>query len=124
LWAARLSPVARTRQLDEAEIERLQQATVAQLEHWTDLLRNAVGEEWPVKVTAFRPEMAVHGKYGEPCPRCGSPVQRIVYASNETNYCPTCQTGGKVLADRALSRLLGQDWPRTLEELEEMRRRV
>jgi formamidopyrimidine-DNA glycosylase len=82
------------------------------------------GEEWPVKVTAFRPEMAVHGKYGEPCPRCGSPVQRIVYASNETNYCPTCQTGGKVLADRALSRLLGQDWPRTLEELEEMRRRV
>ncbi|HEU4749944.1 MAG TPA: DNA-formamidopyrimidine glycosylase family protein [Acidimicrobiia bacterium] len=124
LWAARLSPVARTRQLDEAEIERLQQATVAQLEHWTDLLRKVAGEEWPVKVTAFRPEMAVHGKYGEPCPRCGSPVQRIVYASNETNYCPTCQTGGKVLADRALSRLLGQDWPRTLEELEEMRRRV
>ncbi len=124
LWAARLSPVARTRQLKGEEIERLQQATVTQLEHWTDLLRKAVGEGWPMKVTAFRPEMAVHGKYGEPCPRCGSPVQRIVYASNETNYCPTCQTGGKVLADRALSRLLGEDWPRTLEELEELHRRA
>lgn len=124
LWAARLSPVARTRQLGQAEVERLRVATVAQLEHWTDLLRAVVGEEWPVKVTAFRPEMAVHGKYGEPCPRCGSPVQRIVYAANETNYCPTCQTGGRVLADRALSRLLGEDWPRTLEELEERHRRV
>ena len=123
LWAAQLSPVARTGQLDDKEISRLHHATVSQLEHWTDLLREAVGEKWPVKVTAFRPEMAVHGKYGQPCPRCGSPVQRIVYASNETNYCPTCQTGGKVLADRSLSRLLGEDWPRTLEELEELHNR-
>ena len=120
LWEARLSPVARTRQLGGDEIERLQAATVHQLRHWTDLLRRQVGEGWPSQVTAFRPEMAVHGKYREPCPRCGSPVQRIVYADNETNYCPTCQTGGKVLADRSLSRLLGEDWPRTLEELEEL----
>jgi len=123
LWAARLSPVARTRQLDTEEIERLHVATVEQLNHWTDLLRRQVGDGWPTKVTAFRPEMAVHGKYGEPCPRCGTHVQRIVYASNETNYCPTCQTGGKLLADRSLSRLLGEDWPRTLEELEEMKSR-
>ncbi|HUO46606.1 MAG TPA: DNA-formamidopyrimidine glycosylase family protein [Acidimicrobiia bacterium] len=123
LWAAQLSPVARTGQLGQEETARLHQATVSQLEHWTQLLRQSVGEDWPVKVTAFRPEMAVHGKYGEPCPRCGSPVQRIVYASNETNYCPTCQTGGKVLADRSLSRLLGEDWPRTLEELEELHKR-
>ncbi|HKX75296.1 MAG TPA: DNA-formamidopyrimidine glycosylase family protein [Acidimicrobiia bacterium] len=122
LWAARLSPVARSRQLSAGEIDRLHSATVGQLEHWTDLLREAVGEEWPVKVTAFRPEMAVHGKYGQPCPRCGTPVQRIVYADNETNYCPTCQTGGRLLADRSLSRLLGEDWPRSLEELEEMRK--
>jgi formamidopyrimidine-DNA glycosylase len=123
LWAAQLSPVLRSRSLSDDDIERLWQATVSQLEHWTQLLRDDVGTEWPVKVTAFRPEMAVHGKYGEPCPRCGSPVQRIVYAANETNYCATCQTGGKVLADRALSRLLGEDWPRTLEELEELKRR-
>lgn len=123
LWAAQLSPVARTRQLDAGQVERLHRATVEQLEHWTDLLRQQVGDDWPSKVTAFRPEMAVHGKYGEPCPRCGSPVQRIVYADNETNYCPTCQTEGKVLADRSLSRLLGEDWPRTLEELEELRKR-
>ncbi len=123
LWAARLSPVARSRQLDEEGIDRLYTATVGQLNYWTDLLREAVGEEWPVKVTAFRPEMAVHGKYGQPCPRCGSPVQRIVYADNETNYCPTCQTAGKLLADRSLSRLLGEDWPRSLEELEELRNR-
>jgi formamidopyrimidine-DNA glycosylase len=90
---------------------------------WTDLLRSQVGEEWPTRVTAFRPEMAVHGKYGKACPRCGTPVQRIVYADNETNYCPTCQTGGKLLADRSLSRLLGDDWPRTLEELEELKGR-
>jgi formamidopyrimidine-DNA glycosylase len=122
LWEARLSPVARTRQLDADEIERLRTATVGQLRHWTELLRNQVGEGWPTKVTAFRPEMAVHGKYRQPCPRCGSPVQRIVYADNETNYCPTCQTAGKVLADRSLSRLLGEDWPRTLEDLEEIRR--
>lgn len=123
LWAAQLSPVLRSRSLSDDDIERLRQATVSQLEHWTQLLRDDVGAEWPVKVTAFRPEMAVHGKYGEPCPRCGSPVQRIVYAANETNYCATCQTGGKILADRALSRLLGEDWPRTLEELEELKRR-
>lgn len=122
LWAARLSPVARTRQLDPGQIEQLRQAVVDQLQHWTGLLREQVGEGWPTKVTAFRPEMAVHGKYRQPCPRCGSPVQRIVHADNETNYCPTCQTGGRVLADRSLSRLLGDDWPRTLEELEEIRR--
>ena len=85
--------------------------------------RKSVGEGWPTKVTAFRPEMAVHGKFGEPCPRCGTKVQRIVYADNETNYCPTCQTGGKLLADRSLSRLLKEDWPRSLEELEEMKSR-
>jgi formamidopyrimidine-DNA glycosylase len=123
LWAAKLSPVARTRQLNAREVERLHRATIEQLEHWTDVLRKQVGDEWPSKVTAFRPEMAVHGKYGQPCPRCGSPVQRIVYADNETNYCATCQTAGKVLADRSLSRLLGDDWPRTLEELEELKRR-
>jgi formamidopyrimidine-DNA glycosylase len=123
LWAARLSPVSRTRQLDATEIERLRLATVDQLNHWTDLLRKQIGDGWPTKVTAFRPEMAVHGKFGEPCPRCGTLVQRIVYADNETNYCPNCQTGGKLLADRSLSRLLGEDWPRTLEELEEMKAR-
>ena len=123
LWAARLSPVTRTRKLDAEETERLRAATVEQLAHWTDLLRRQIGEEWPTKVTAFRPEMAVHGKYGQPCPRCGTLVQRIVYADNETNYCPTCQTGGKLLADRSLSRLLGEDWPRTLEELEELKGR-
>jgi formamidopyrimidine-DNA glycosylase len=123
LWAARLSPVTRTRQLDAEAIERLRAATVGQLGEWTDLLRKQVGDGWPTKVTAFRPEMAVHGKFGEPCPRCGSLVQRIVYADNETNYCPTCQTGGKLLADRSLSRLLGADWPKTFEELEELKGR-
>jgi formamidopyrimidine-DNA glycosylase len=123
LWAAGLSPVLRTRALSPDQVETLHRATIEQLNHWTDLLRNQVGDEWPGKVTAFRPEMAVHGKYGQPCPRCGSPVQRIVYADNETNYCATCQTAGRVLADRSLSRLLGEDWPRTLEELEELRRR-
>ena len=123
LWEARLSPVARTRQLESDEIERLRTATVGQLIHWTDLLRDQVGDGWPTKVTAFRPEMAVHGKYGEACPRCGTVVQRIVYADNETNYCPTCQTGGKLLADRSLSRLLGEDWPKTLEELEDLKGR-
>jgi formamidopyrimidine-DNA glycosylase len=121
LWEARLSPVARTAQLEPQQVSRLYQATRQQLFHWTDLLRAEVGEGWPEKVTAFRPDMAVHGKYGQPCPRCGSPVQRIVYASNETNYCATCQTGGKLLADRSLSRLLKDDWPTTLEELEERR---
>jgi formamidopyrimidine-DNA glycosylase len=122
LWEARLSPVMRTARLSEREVERLYDATRRALVHWTDLLRAEVGEGWPVKVTAFRPEMAVHGKYGQPCPRCGAPVQRIVFADNETNYCAGCQTGGRLLADRSLSRLLKEDWPATLEELEELRR--
>ncbi|MEX0756650.1 MAG: DNA-formamidopyrimidine glycosylase family protein, partial [Acidimicrobiia bacterium] len=111
LWAAGMSPVKRTGQLTLDEIGALYDATRASLTRWTDILREAVGEGWPDKVTAFRPEMAVHGKFGEPCPRCGSKVQRIVYAANETNYCATCQTGGKLLADRSLSRLLKDDWP-------------
>jgi formamidopyrimidine-DNA glycosylase len=123
LWTARLSPVARTRQLTPDQIAVLRAATTDVLDHWTELLRRQVGDDWPVKVTAFRPEMAVHGKYGEPCPRCGTKVQRIVYADNETNYCPTCQTGGKLLADRSLSRLLKDDWPASLEELEELKTR-
>lgn len=118
LWEARLSPVRRTRQLDEDEIARLHRSVQDSLERWTEALREETGEGFPTKVTAFRPEMAVHGKFGEPCPRCGTAVQRIVYASNETNYCPTCQTEGKVLADRSLSRLLKDDWPSTVEELE------
>ncbi len=118
LHRARLSPVQRSGHLDDDELTRLWTATREALTEWTDLLRQQVGEGFPGKVTAFRPEMAVHGKYGEPCPVCGDPVQRIVYASNETNYCATCQTGGKLLADRSLSRLLKDDWPRTLEELE------
>jgi formamidopyrimidine-DNA glycosylase len=119
LWEARMSPVKRTGQMSDEEIETLRRAVVTSLTAWTDRLRAEVGEGWPKKVTAFRDDMAVHGKYEEPCPRCGSKVQRIVYSSNETNYCATCQTGGKLLADRSLSRLLKDDWPRTLEELEE-----
>jgi formamidopyrimidine-DNA glycosylase len=119
LWSAQLSPVKRTGQMTEEEIGRLRAAVVESLEAWTERLRDEVGEGWPTKVTAFRDDMAVHGKYKEPCPRCGSPVQRIVYASNETNYCATCQTGGKLLADRSLSRLLKDDWPATIEDLEE-----
>ena len=118
LWEARLSPVKRTSQLTEEEVVRLRDAVVSSLLLWTGRLRAEVGEGWPTKVTAFRDDMAVHGKFKEPCPRCGSPVQRIVYASNETNYCATCQTGGKLLADRSLSRLLKGDWPMTVEELE------
>jgi formamidopyrimidine-DNA glycosylase len=121
LWEARMSPVKRTRQLGDEEVEALHAAVIGTLEHWTALLRTQVGDGWPTKVTAFRPEMAVHGKYGEPCPRCGHPVQRIVYAANENNYCAVCQTGGKLLADRSLSRLLKEDWPATIEELEESR---
>jgi formamidopyrimidine-DNA glycosylase len=102
-------------------VERLYQATRKVLEEWTARLRTEAGEGFPEKVTAFRKGMAVHGRYREPCPECGAPVQRIVHADNETNYCPTCQTGGKLLADRSLSRLLKEDWPRTLEELEESR---
>ncbi len=119
LWKAQMSPVKRTSQLSDEEVERLHVAVVDSLSEWTERLREEIGDEWPKKVTAFRDDMAVHGKYGEPCPRCGSPVQRIVYASNETNYCATCQTEGKLLADRSLSRLLKDDWPKTIEELEE-----
>ncbi|MCZ6662775.1 MAG: formamidopyrimidine-DNA glycosylase [Actinobacteria bacterium] len=119
LWKGRLSPVKRTSQLSDDEVKRLHDAVVTSLEDWTRRLREEVGEDWPKKVTAFRDDMAVHGKYGEQCPRCGSKVQRIVYASNETNYCATCQTDGKLLADRSLSRLLKDDWPKTIEEMEE-----
>ncbi|MBI4519409.1 MAG: Fpg/Nei family DNA glycosylase [Gemmatimonadetes bacterium] len=119
LFRAGLSPVKRTRQLAAAEIERLYQATRSSLDEWIRRLQAEGGEAFPEKVTAFHPTMAVHGKYGQPCPRCGSPVQRIVYAENETNYCARCQTGGKLLRDRALSKLLGEDWPKTIEELEE-----
>ncbi len=119
LHRARLSPVKRTGQLTEDETARLFEAIQTSLIAWTDRLRTEVGDGFPKKVTAFRPDMAVHGKYGEPCPVCGSTVQRIVYASNETNYCATCQTNGKLLADRSLSRLLKGDWPKTIEDLEE-----
>jgi formamidopyrimidine-DNA glycosylase len=119
LWSARMSPVKRTSQLGDEEVADLYRAVVDSLTDWTVKLREEVGEGWPAKVTAFREDMAVHGKYGQPCPRCGSKVQRIVHADNETNYCATCQTGGKLLADRSLSRLLRDDWPKTIEELEE-----
>jgi formamidopyrimidine-DNA glycosylase len=107
--------------MTEAEVEALYRATCETLKAWIERLRQERGTGFPEKVTAFRAEMAVHGKYRKPCPACGSPVQRIVYAENETNYCPRCQTGGKLLADRSLSRLLKRDWPRTVEELEERR---
>jgi formamidopyrimidine-DNA glycosylase len=119
--AARLSPVKLTRALSDDEIARLYDATRAVLRDWTDRLLAETGERFPEKVTAFRPGMAVHGKYGQPCPRCGAPVQRVVYARNEANYCAPCQTEGRLLADRALSRLLREDWPRTLEEAERRR---
>jgi formamidopyrimidine-DNA glycosylase len=118
LWEARLSPIAMTQKLKAEEIKILFNATRESLKKWIGILRAETGDKFPEKVTAFRPQMAVHGKYGEACPRCGKIVQRIRYAANETNYCPTCQTGGKLLADRALSRLLRADWPRTAEELE------
>jgi formamidopyrimidine-DNA glycosylase len=119
LFHARLSPVALTQRLEREQINRLYQATRTTLTHWTESLRSEVGDMFPKKVTAFREDMAVHGRYGQPCPRCGEKIQRIRYAANETNYCARCQTGGKLLADRALSRLLREDWPRSLEELEE-----
>jgi formamidopyrimidine-DNA glycosylase len=122
LHRARLSPIALTGQLDDAAITRLYEATRATLIDWLERLRAEVGGGFPEHVTAFRDAMAVHGRYRKPCPDCGAPVQRIAYADNETNYCPRCQTGGRVLADRALSRLLKQDWPRTVEELEALRR--
>jgi formamidopyrimidine-DNA glycosylase len=121
LHRARLSPVRLTQKLDDSEVARLFEATRETLLEWLARLREQTGDGFPEKVTAFRPEMAVHGRYREPCPTCGAPVQRIVYASNETNYCAPCQTEGKLLADRALSRLLKKDWPRSLEELEARR---
>ena len=118
LWAAQLSPLALTQKLTQAEIGRLFTATRGQLLEWAERLRIETAERFPEKVTAFRDGMAVHGRYKQPCPRCGAKVQRIRYASNETNYCPHCQTGGRLLADRSLSRLLRKDWPKTAEELE------
>ncbi|MGA2133478.1 MAG: DNA-formamidopyrimidine glycosylase family protein [Bryobacteraceae bacterium] len=123
LHAARLSPIAQTQKLTAEEMARLYAATRDTLRLWLDRLRAEARGKFPEKVTAFRDGMAVHGRYGQPCPRCGEPVQRIRYADNETDYCARCQTGGKVLADRGLSRLLGKDWPRTLEELEALKRR-
>jgi len=121
LHAAQLSPLTLTRKLTPEEFARLYTATLTTLQLWIARFHAEAERSFPEKVTAFRPEMAAHGRYLQPCPRCGSPIQRIRYADNETNYCPVCQTGGKVLADRSLSRLLGSDWPRTLDELEALR---
>ena len=121
LHRAKLSPVLLTSKLNAEECRQLQEACVSVLEEWTRRLGDERAGEFPEKVTAFRPEMAVHGRYGQPCPVCGTKVQRIRYASNETNYCPRCQTGGRLLADRSLSRLLKQDWPRSIDELERLR---
>jgi formamidopyrimidine-DNA glycosylase len=123
LHAAQLSPIAQTRKLTPAEWHRLYTATRSTLGIWINRFNAEASTAFPEKVTAFRPDMAVHGRFNQPCPRCGSPIQRIRYADNETNYCPTCQTGGKVLADRSLSRLLGADWPRTLDELEALKKK-
>lgn len=123
LHAARLSPVLLTQKMDEEQWARLFTATQETLRLWVDRMQAEARGRFPEKVTAFRPEMAVHGKFGQPCPRCGEPIQRIRYADNETDYCARCQTGGKLLADRGLSRLLKQDWPKTLEELEALKRR-
>ena len=117
LHRAKLSPVKLTRRLSDDEVSTLYEATRTTLVDWTERLRAEAGDDFPEKVTAFRPEMAVHGKFGQPCPVCGTPVQRIRYADNETNYCARCQTDGKLLADRALSRLLKEDWPRSIDEL-------
>jgi len=121
LWRAHLSPVKLTRKLTDEELVRLHDATQATLREWTARLAQETGEAFPENVTAFREEMAVHGRFRKPCPACGSPVQRIAYADNESNYCATCQTGGKLLADRSLSRLMRDDWPKTVEELEAKR---
>ena len=123
LHRAKLSPLLWTQRLTEEQLERLHEATQEVLREWVERLIAQHGDRFPDKVTAFRPEMATHGKYGQPCPVCGDPVQRIVFADRETNYCATCQTGGKLLADRSLSRLLKGDWPRSLEELESLRRK-
>jgi formamidopyrimidine-DNA glycosylase len=117
LHRAGLSPIALTQKLDESSVRRLYEAIREVLPEWIERLRVETGEGFPEGVTAFRPEMAVHGRFGKPCPTCGAPVQRIRYADNETNYCPKCQTGGRILADRSLSRLLKDDWPRTIDEL-------
>ena len=124
LHAAQLSPVTLTHRLADSDWQRLYEATQTTLRLWIDRLRAEAGRGFPEKVTAFRPDMAVHGKFGQPCPRCGTTVQRIRYADNETDYCPQCQTGGKLLADRGLSRLLKQDWPRSLDELESLKRKA
>ena len=123
LLRARLSPVRLTSQLRDDEVERLRTATCSSLREWSARLIEEAGDDFPAKVTAFHPAMAAHGKYGEPCDQCGTRIQRIVYATRETNYCPQCQTGGRLLADRALSRLLRRDWPRKLEDLETLKRR-
>jgi formamidopyrimidine-DNA glycosylase len=123
LHAAKLSPMKQTAQMSDAEVQRLYHATIETLRRWQQRLVDEAGERFPEKVTAFREGMAVHGRFGKPCPVCRTPVQRIRYAANEANYCPTCQTGGKLLADRSLSRLLKGDWPRSLEELEKRMRR-
>jgi len=123
LYAAQLSPITQTHKLKTEEWDRLFAATRETLELWVDRLVSEAKDGFPEKVTAFRKDMAVHGRFGQPCPRCGEPIQRIRYADNETNYCAKCQTGGKVLADRSLSRLLGADWPRTLDELEALKKR-
>jgi formamidopyrimidine-DNA glycosylase len=123
LHAAELSPIAQTHKLNSDEWERLHNATRSTLQRWIDELQVEAKQKFPEKVTAFRKDMAAHGRFGKPCPRCGQPIQRIRYADNETNYCAKCQTGGKVLADRSLSRLLGSDWPRTLDELEALKKR-
>ncbi len=123
LHAAQLSPIQQTRKLTDEEWMRLHSATLGTLQMWVNRMRVEAKNGFPEKVTAFRPDMAVHGRYNLPCPRCGDPVQRIRYADNETNYCARCQTGGKVLADRSLSRLLGSDWPRTLDGLEALKRK-
>jgi formamidopyrimidine-DNA glycosylase len=120
LHAARLSPFKLTHKLEPMEVQLLFEKTQQTLQAWVDRLREQTGAGFPEKVTAFRPEMAVHGKYREPCPVCGAPIQRVVYANNEANYCASCQTGGKVLKDRALSRLLREDWPRSIDEMDWM----
>jgi formamidopyrimidine-DNA glycosylase len=123
LLFAKLSPLQRTRRLSSDEMTRLYEVTRASLQAWIDRLRVEFGDRFPEKITAFHPAMAAHGKYGQPCAVCGTPIQRIKYADSETNYCTTCQTAGRLLADRGMSRLLGEDWPKTLEELEELRLR-
>ena len=124
LHAARMSPMTLTSTLGDKDIVRLHEATVRTLEHWIHRLRDETGDAFPEKVTAFREGMAAHGRYGKPCPVCGAPIQRIVHARNEANYCATCQTGGRLLSDRALSRLLKQDWPKTLDDMERKKERL